>query len=94
MAEIDKKEPSNVYDILVVMLDQVAGIAWQKLGLQPDFLSGEIHQDLAQAKVAIDVVANLSGVVEPRLDESDRRELQNLVSNLRINYVERSRQSQ
>ncbi|HMS55986.1 MAG TPA: DUF1844 domain-containing protein [Fimbriimonadaceae bacterium] len=90
MAE-SAKEPANIHDIILVMLDQVAGIAWQKLGLQPDFITGQIHQDLHQAKVAIDLVAHLSGIVEPQLDDNDRRELQNLISNLRLNYVEKSK---
>lgn len=77
---------------MVVMIEQISSVAWQKLGLQPDMITGTIHKDVAEAKVAIDLVAHLSSQVEPKLDEEDRREMQKLVSNLRLNYVDKSRE--
>lgn len=83
-------QPVDVREVLAFMIDQTAGFAWQKLGLQPDMATGAIHRDLAQARIAIDATAALSGVLEPNLDDEDRRQLQNLVRDLRVNFVEKS----
>jgi len=85
-----EKQPIDVAGILAVFVDQLSGIAWSKLGLQPDPMTGSIHQDMAQAKLAIDTCADLVKHLEPQLDDEDRRHLQNLIRDLRINYVNRS----
>jgi hypothetical protein len=47
-----------------------------------------MEKDMPQAKTAIDTVAFLVDQVEPRLSETDRRDLRNMLSNLRLNYVQ------
>lgn len=84
-------EPLDVNAVLAMMVDQMAGIAWQKMGLQPDMITGQIHKDLAQAKVAVDAAAALAAQLEPSLDEEDKRQINNLIRDLRVNYVEKSR---
>lgn len=86
------QNPLDVYDSAAEMLDVWTSIAWSKLGLRPDIMSGTISPDLAQAKVAIDVAAYLVSVVEGRLDDEDRRRVQGLVRDLKINYVQKSRE--
>lgn len=85
------KEPLSVYDFITVMVDQMAGFAWQKLGLQPDLMTGRIAPDMEEAKVAIDLTAHLASFIEPRLDEEDKRRIHGLIRDLRINYVEKSK---
>ncbi len=87
----ESQGPISVYDVVAIMAEQMASIAWQKLGLHPDPITNTIAADLGEAKVAIDVVTYLSEQMESKLDEEDRRELHNLVRNLRLNYVEKSR---
>lgn len=87
------KEPIDVYAVLAVMVDNLASFGWQKLGLQPDLATGTVVRDLAQAKAAIDGAAALSAILEPQLDEADRRQLQNLVRDLRINYIEKTKEA-
>lgn len=87
------REPLSVYAAIAMMVDQTASLSWQKLGLQHDPITGTLHQDLAQAKVAIDLTAHLSGLIESQLDEEDRRRIQNLIRDLRINFVERSKEA-
>ena len=87
------KEPISVYDHLVYLLDQMAGISWQRLGLQPDMVTGTLAADLDEAKVAIDLSAYLAGIVEPKLGDEDRRRVQSLVRDLRLNYVQRRQDS-
>ncbi len=85
-------EPLSVYPVIMVMVDQMASIAWQKLGLQPDPVTGKLHKDLAEAKIAIDVTAGLAGFIEPQLDEEDKRRIHSLIRDLRINYVEHTKE--
>ncbi len=75
-----------------MMLDQISAVSWQKLGLQPDIMTGKTERNLAEAKVAIDVTAHIADIIEAQLDESDRRTVQNLVTSLRLNYVQKSKE--
>ncbi len=84
-------EPVNVYDVIMFMTDQMAALAWQKLGLQPDMVTGQMVKDIEQAKVAIDLTSHLASFIEPRLDEDSKRRMHNLVRDLRINYVEKAK---
>jgi hypothetical protein len=87
MSENEKIAPS-VYDHLAIMLDQIGTVAWQKLGLQPDMVTGKIEPNLAEARVAIDVVGYLVSCLETQVDDQDKRQLQSLVRDLKINYVQ------
>jgi len=95
MPEQDGEAPKSVsvYDVVMAIVDQMSSIAWQKLGLQPDFLTGKLEKNLEEAKVAIDLTTHLASFIEPRLDEDDKRELHNLVRNLRLNYVEKTKEA-
>jgi hypothetical protein len=86
-------EPLDVFAVITVMVDQMASIAWQKLGLQPDMITGKLEKDIPQAKVAIDLTAHLAGFIEPQLDDDDKRRIHGLVRDLRINYVEKSKEA-
>ena len=83
------REAPTVFDHIAVLLDQMAGVAWQKLGLQPDMVTGQIEPNLEQARVAIDVVSFLAGRLDPQLDEDDKRQVQSLVRDLKINFVQK-----
>ena len=91
MSENQTPESVDVYTIIVTMVDTMATIAWMKLGLQPDMASGRLEKDLEQAKVAIDLTTHLASFVEPQLDEEDKRRIHGLVRDLRMNFVEKSK---
>lgn len=84
------QESLDVDEVLAVMVEQLASIGWQKLGLQPDPFTGKTSRDLDQARSAIDAVAALVPLLQPRLDERDRRQLANLLNDLRANFVNQS----
>jgi len=84
--------PVDVYAVVTMMVDQMSAIAWQKLGLQPDWGTGKIEQDLQQAKVAIDITTHLSTFIEPNLDEDDKKRIHGLIRDLRLNYVQQSQE--
>lgn len=81
----------TVYDHLLVMFEQLVVVAWAKLGLRHDPISGKFEPNLSEAKVAIDVVTFIGSQLEPQLeDEEDRRQVQNVMRDLKINFVQRS----
>lgn len=84
--------PIDVYAVITVMIDQMAAIAWQKLGLQPDWGTGKIEKDLDQAKVAIDITTQLSTFIEPKLGDDDRSRIHSLIRDLRLNFVQKSQE--
>lgn len=93
VAQTGAPGPLNVYEVIMVMTEQMASIAWSKLGLQPDLVTGKVGMDLPQARVAIDVTAGLAGFLEPNLDEDDKRRIHNLVRDLRLNYVAKTKEA-
>lgn len=93
MSEQDEKTPPTVYEHLAAFLDQIATVSWQKLGLQPDIITGKTEKNLTEAKVAIDVTAYIADLIEAQLDDNDRRTIQNLVASLRLNFVQKSREA-
>lgn len=87
-------QPIDVNEVIAIMLDNMASIAWQKLGLQPDPMTGTIAKDLGQAKTAIDAASALAELIQGVVDDADRRSLQNLIRDLRVNYVEKVKEEQ
>lgn len=83
-------EPIRVPSVLAMMIEQLAMIAWAKLGLQPDPITGKIEANMVDAKLAIDSVGDLVHRLQPEVDAEDKRQLDNLLRDLRINYVNRS----
>lgn len=90
MSESQTPEPVDVYAVITTMVDTMATLAWIKLGLQPDFATGQVAKDLEQAKVAIDLTTHLASFIEPKLDEDDKRRMHSLVRDLRMNYVNKT----
>jgi hypothetical protein len=90
MPEESSDKPLSVYDLVSFSLDQFAQVAWQKMGLRSDPMTGKEDVDLEQAKVAIDMASRLGEVLDPQLDDEDRRKIQGILSDLRINFVRRT----
>lgn len=89
--ESTDQAPIDIYSVIAMTIDQFSSLAWQKMGLQPDFMTGKIHKDLSQCKVAIEATVALTTLLEPQLEEADKRQMQNLVRDLRMNFVEHSK---
>jgi hypothetical protein len=89
---MEQGQPIQVETVISICLEQLAELAWVKLGLVPDPIAKTIAKDLAQAKLAIDAVAALGGAIEGQLDDNDRRKVQGLIRDLRMNYVEKSKE--
>jgi hypothetical protein len=93
-AEAERPEealpPVTVPDLLRSFCGMLMGQAWQKLGLVVDPTTGELEEDLAQARLAIDSLAALVGKLEGEWTEEERREVDAALANLRVNYVQRA----
>jgi hypothetical protein len=85
-----ERGPLDVHELIASWIQLSAAVAWSKLGLQPDLGNGQIGKDLKQAKTAIDLTTHLSTFIEPTLDEEDKRQIHNLIRDLRMNYVQQS----
>jgi hypothetical protein len=85
-------EPIQVADMIALFINQMSALAWQRMGLMPDTISGEVNKDLAQARLAIDCVAALVEKLLPSLSETEKRDIQIMVSNLRMNFVKQQEQ--
>jgi hypothetical protein len=90
-SDVDGGLTPDVYMLLQYCVQLLAADAWQKMGLIANPQTGQVVTDLAQAKVAIDSVGDLIGRLESApqtaVPESERRELRNVLNNLRLNYV-------
>ncbi|MDI6771530.1 MAG: DUF1844 domain-containing protein [bacterium] len=69
-------------------LSLLAARAWQAMGLVPDPATKQVERKLEDAQLAIDAAAALAEVIRPRVSERERREIEALITNLRLNFVE------
>lgn len=78
----------DVFGLLKTTIGLLSNGAWGWLGLSPNPFTGKMERDMAQAKIAIDSVAYLVSQLDSHLEDAERREMQNVVSMLRVNYVQ------
>lgn len=83
-------QSADVVTVALWMIEELQAQAWIKLGLWKDPVSGELRAELPQAKIAIDCVAALTEVLKPHITDSQRRDLERLLTDLRLNFVQRS----
>lgn len=84
---------ANVYDLLREFATVLSLFAWQRLGLMMDPQTGKIHRDMAQARIAIDVVGYLVEQIRDTIGDDQRRALEATLADLRINFVQQSKRS-
>ena len=83
-------ELPDVYTLLEAYIGTLGSQAFVWLGLLKDPISNKMAKDLAQAKVAIDTCEAMIKQLMPIVGESEKRELQRLLDDLRINFVNQS----
>lgn len=76
-------------DALLFSIGMFTDLSWIFLGIRANPSSGEAKADLAQARLTIDAVKALVTLAEGRLDAHHMRDLQNQLSSLQLNYVQR-----
>jgi len=86
------KEP-DLPVLFVWFISMLSGKAWEYLGLIMNPETKEINKDLKKAKIAIDTVVFLYDQIKDDLNPEDFRRIENLLANLRMNYVEKLKES-
>jgi hypothetical protein len=77
----------DVYSLLGLFVGLVAEKAWQTLGLRTKPGTDKVETDFDQARVAIDTVGFFLEKLQPRLPDDEKRHLEGLVADLKLNYV-------
>ncbi|MBM3501330.1 MAG: DUF1844 domain-containing protein [Armatimonadetes bacterium] len=90
-AEEDRELPDiTVYSLLRMSIGMYIEQAWVHLGVRMDPSRNKVEQNLPYAKIAIDTVEFMARQLQPDLDESERKDLELVLANLRMNYVQRA----
>ena len=87
-------DPFGSFGMAAYITGLMAQDAWQKMGLIADPTTGKLQVDLNQARFSIDCVSALIGVISAHEEEVPaelRRDLQRVLNDLRLNFVEKSR---
>lgn len=79
--------------LFVWFISMLNGKAWEYLGLIMNPETKEINKDLKKAKIAIDTVAFLFDQIRGDLKPEDFKRIENSLANLRMNYVEKLKES-
>ncbi|HKV43825.1 MAG TPA: DUF1844 domain-containing protein [bacterium] len=77
-------------EVLRWTLSLLAAKAWEGMGLVPNPVTNTTQKNLEEARLAIDAFAAVFEVLRMRIDEPARREMETLLTNLRLNFVEKS----
>jgi hypothetical protein len=80
--------PLRSPDLVRWCVTLLATSAWQAMGLIADPSTQRVERNLDDARLAIDAAAALVEQLRPRLPDGERRELETLLTNLRLNFVE------
>lgn len=87
------KEP-DLPTLFLWFISMLSGKAWEYLGLIMNPETKKLNKDLKKAKVAIDTVAFLHDQIKDDLNKEDYKRIENLLANLRMNYVEKLKESE
>lgn len=86
--------PLDIYMVLRAAIAQLSSAAWQMLGLQANPFTGAVRKDIEQARLAIDSTAYLVEKLLPQLAGQEARDYQNLLTDLRLNFVKQAGESE
>lgn len=89
--EEESTELPDVRSVLALFMGELRNLAWLRMGLVANPMTGQIERDLAQAQMAINTVGFLAEQLEPHVAPEERLPLKAMVSDLRLNFVEQSK---
>ncbi len=89
-AEVPESLHLDIYQILRLFVGMVSEQAWINLGIQLAPGEEETEVKLPEAKIAIDTLRFICQQLEDDLEEAEKRELDNLMSTLQMNYIQRA----
>ncbi len=95
-------DPAMLFSYVAMQMDTPAlimalsavfdGHAWRSLGLIADPRTGTTQKDLPNAQLAIDAVQFCLSKVEANLSETERRDANRRLNDLRMNYLAKLRE--
>lgn len=90
MPEESQPAPDEINAAAVVLtcVSLLASKAWEAMGLIPNPVSKKIERHLDDAQLAIDAAAALVDLIRGKVGDAERRDLDTLLMNLRVNFVE------
>ena len=77
----------DTYTLIKLFINFLSLQAWQHMGLRVKPGKDHVEKDLELAKTAIDCIIFLIDKVKTHLLESEKKQLQNLLADLQINFV-------
>jgi hypothetical protein len=77
----------DTYSLLGMFVSLLTEKAWQTMGLRTKPGTDKIEVDFEQARVAIDATVFLAERVAPHLPDVEKRRLEGVVADLKLNYV-------
>lgn len=83
----------TVQGVLRFSVEFLSLCAWTNMGLRPDPVTGKIERNLDEARRAIDVLGALAPHVEAGAEADEKRDLRNLLADLRVNFLRQSNPS-
>ena len=83
----------DVRTLALALLAAFDGHAWRAMGFLADPKTGETTKDLPSAQLAIDCVQFLLSKLESGMADSERREVQRRLTDLRMNYLSKLREA-
>lgn len=89
-ADLSDMPPVDIYSLINSFIAVLVQQTWQWLGLLKNPATDKLETDLKQARVAIDAISALIVQLEPKVTPAEYRELQAMLSDLRMNFVHQS----
>ena len=89
----EPRQPVDAYVVVRFCIAQLAAVAWQKMGLQADPLTNQVHKDVEQARIAIDCATALAEKLMPHLQGQEAKDYQSLLTDLRLNFLNQSQEA-
>lgn len=80
----------TVQGVLRFSVEMLSNRAWVSMGLSPNPMTGKIERDLDEARRAIDVLGALAPYVEAGAEPQEKRDLRNLLADLRVNFLKQT----
>jgi len=81
----------DAYSLLGLFLGIITEKAWQTMGLRTKPGTDKIEADFGQARIAIDTAGFLAEKLQPHLPDDEKRRLEALVADLKLNFVRLSK---
>ncbi|MDK2896001.1 MAG: hypothetical protein PWP04_121 [Candidatus Atribacteria bacterium] len=86
-------EPGKIRDLGYYFLNLLSAKAWQYMGLLAHPEDGQIHVDLKEAKLAIDLYALILRGIKEEMTPGETNELETNLSNLQLNFVQKKKET-